>query len=631
MDTVHTVSAGTPAASHAELDDLISLLHDLRQLRVSLIGAELREAQAINAVEPRHRFSATNLVHYVEFRSHDVRTLQVGLSEYGLSSLGRAESNVLGGIDAVIRTLHGLTGQGDAETTSSLRAPENTESLSQNALGLLGPLPKDRPTRIMVTFPAEAASDYAMVKGMLANGMDLARINCAHDGPEAWNAMIGNLRTAEAELGKKCLVSMDLGGPKLRTGPLRPGPGVFKLKPVRSELGIVLEAAKVWLGYTPPEGAGPDPRAVPVRDAGWAGSRDVGEKIHLVDARGSRRVLTVEEVRETGCLVSSRHTVYFEPGLKLKAHTPGGAESKHKHAMPTTEVGDLPSAVSSVTVRRGDSIILTADMTPAGVSDGAVHRIGSTLFEIFKDTHPGERLLIDDGKITTVITSVTPTEVTAEVQSAGVDGAKLRAEKGINLPDSTITLAALTEQDLEDLDFVKRNADIVEMSFVRSPSDVDQLLHNLSPTDVHALGVVLKIETVAAFNALPQVLLEAMRWGDIGVMIARGDLAVEAGFERLAELQEEILWLCEAAHVPVIWATQVLDAMARTGVPSRAEVTDAAMAERAECVMLNKGPYIGEAITMLAGILQRMQDHTQKKRSLLRRLTSWHLDQTTGA
>jgi pyruvate kinase len=114
-----------------------------------------------------------------------------------------------------------------------------------------------------------------------------------------------------------------------------------------------------------------------------------------------------------------------------------------------------------------------------------------------------------------------------------------------------------------------------------------------------------------------------MRSPHIGVMIARGDLAVEVGFERLAEVQEEIMWACEAAHVPVIWATQVLDTLARTGQPSRAEVTDAAMSERAECVMLNKGPYIADAIEALDSILTRMSHHQDKKRSLLRRLHSW--------
>ena len=114
-----------------------------------------------------------------------------------------------------------------------------------------------------------------------------------------------------------------------------------------------------------------------------------------------------------------------------------------------------------------------------------------------------------------------------------------------------------------------------------------------------------------------------MRSDRVGVMIARGDLAVEVGFERLAEVQEEIMWACEAAHVPVIWATQVLDTLARTGQASRAEVTDAAMADRAECVMLNKGPNINKAIRTLDSILARMQDHQDKKRSLMRRLRSW--------
>ena len=104
-------------------------------------------------------------------------------------------------------------------------------------------------------------------------------------------------------------------------------------------------------------------------------------------------------------------------------------------------------------------------------------------------------------------------------------------------------------------------------------------------------------------------------------MVARGDLGVEIGFERLAEVQEEILWLCEAAHVPVIWATQVLESLAKKGMPSRAEVTDAAMGGPAECVMLNKGPHIVEAVRFLSDVLGRMQGHHDKKRATLRRLS----------
>ena len=96
-------------------------------------------------------------------------------------------------------------------------------------------------------------------------------------------------------------------------------------------------------------------------------------------------------------------------------------------------------------------------------------------------------------------------------------------------------------------------------------------------------------------------------------MIARGDLAIECGYERLAEVQEEILWICEAAHMPAIWATQVLETLAKSGLPSRAEVTDAAMGVRAECVMLNKGPYIVEALEMLDDILRRMEAPPEEK------------------
>jgi pyruvate kinase len=132
---------------------------------------------------------------------------------------------------------------------------------------------------------------------------------------------------------------------------------------------------------------------------------------------------------------------------------------------------------------------------------------------------------------------------------------------------------------------------------------------------------VLKIETQQAFAELPALLLEAMKHYPVAVMVARGDLGVEVGFERLAEVQEEILWLCEAAHVPVIWATQVLESLAKGGMPSRAEVTDAAISGRAECVMLNKGPYIEQTLQFLCNVLNRMEDHHQKKTSMLRRLS----------
>ena len=182
-------------------------------------------------------------------------------------------------------------------------------------------------------------------------------------------------------------------------------------------------------------------------------------------------------------------------------------------------------------------------------------------------------------------------------------------------------LPSLTDEDISYLPFIVKHADIVGYSFVRTAYDVKQLMEELSGLNRLDIGMVLKIENKDAFNNLPDLLLTAMQWSNIGVMIARGDLAVELGVERISEVQEQILWVCEAAHVPVIWATQILENLAQTGLATRAEITDASMSVRAECVMLNKGPYIMETINTLYNILQRMETHQNKKTGTLRQLS----------
>lgn len=174
--------------------------------------------------------------------------------------------------------------------------------------------------------------------------------------------------------------------------------------------------------------------------------------------------------------------------------------------------------------------------------------------------------------------------------------------------------------ETDDLEFIVKHADVVACSFVRRAEDVHRLQRELERLGRPDLGIALKIENRQACERLPSILFAALRSRAAGVMIARGDLFVEVGYQRLAEMQEEILWMCEAAYMPVIWATQVLEGLAKQGLPSRAEVTDAAMSVRAECVMLNKGPYIVKAVRTLDNILGRMQDHQLKKRPLLRRL-----------
>jgi pyruvate kinase len=164
---------------------------------------------------------------------------------------------------------------------------------------------------------------------------------------------------------------------------------------------------------------------------------------------------------------------------------------------------------------------------------------------------------------------------------------------------------------------------MVGYSFVQTPDDVGQLISEMRSYGRELPSLVLKIETKRAVTNLPGLILRAVRELPTAVMIARGDLALDLGFHRMAEMQEEILWLCEAAHVPAIWATQVLETLAKDGLPTRAEVTDAAMANRAECVMLNKGPHIVDAIRTLDDVLVRMEGHQYKKSARLRVLHSW--------
>jgi pyruvate kinase len=243
-----------------------------------------------------------------------------------------------------------------------------------------------------------------------------------------------------------------------------------------------------------------------------------------------------------------------------------------------------------------------------------------TLPEVFDEVRAGERIWLDDGVIEGLIKSVNEHEIEVLITHTRPHGKKLRADKGINLPESALRLPPLTELDRRYLEFIARNADLVGYSFVRSADDVAELQVSLSKLNAQHLGVVLKIETRRAFEQLPNLLLQVMRSPCAGVMIARGDLAIECGWERMAEVQEEILWISEAAHMPVIWATQVLEKLTKEGLPSRAEITDAAMGERAECVMLNKGPYVVDAVRALDDILRRMENHQRKKRSMLRQL-----------
>lgn len=445
-----------------------------------------------------------NLAAYLSLRHHDLRPLQRRLMWRGLSSLGRLESRVLPTLDAVIAALAAMAGRPTPVAAPAEEAFFAGEArLARAADALFGPPPAHRRSRIMVTLPSEAAAAPDLVLDLARRGMDVARINCAHDDSTAWRAMAEQVRAAGAAVGRRLTVLMDIAGPKIRT-----------------------EAV-------------------------------------------------------------------LAPGTQAR-------------------------------LRAGDRLRLVAEGPPR-VDEAVTFSAAVSLPEMVNRLGLGDRLRYDDGKLEAVVESLAPGEAILRVLQGKAEGVKLKPEKGINLPDTALGLSPLTAKDEADLASVIEYADMIGYSFVSRPEDINLLEEALARHGARErpLGLVAKIERPDAVKNLPGLIARAAGRRPFGVMIARGDLAAELGFERLAEMQEEILWICEAAGVPAIWATQVLEDLVKRGVPSRGEMTDAAMAARAECVMLNKGPAIGAAVELLDRLLARMDAHFFKKTPRLRALKSW--------
>ncbi len=598
------------------------LIRQLESLRLALIQFTVRHQTLLMDLPPDRRPSAENLLHYLVLRSRDLRPLQRQLTRLGLSPPGQAETLILPAIDMVLDHLRRLNGDATASVrpgSATFEAGPEADILDQNTRKLLGSLPEKRRTHIMVTLSSEAAEDYILVHRLVNSGMDCLRVNCSHNDQATWARTIDHLRDAERATGRSCRILMDLGGPKLRIGPMETRPAVLKVRPKRNERGQVIRPARIWL-YPENASCGMDAADANLQvDAAWLKQLASGDRIRLSDTRDSRRTWRIREVSNDGCWAETKKTTYVANGTVL--HWQG------KQSKQDTTIGDLPPTESFILLRQGDVLIISGSDEPGRA---AIHNdIGDLLNpgcinlpvpEIYRDSRPGERVCFDDGRIVGMIEKADAQQLHLRITHTRKPAEKLSRDKGVNFPDTQLGLPALGAKDLEDLKFAAKNADMIGLSFANRREDVAALRKHLDELECATAGVVLKIETRRGFANLPDMLFEAMKFPDCGVMIARGDLGVECGFERMVEVQEEMIRLCEAAHVPVIWATQVLENLAKRGHATRAEVTDAGMSQSAECVMLNKGPYIVEAVTVLDDILQRMQRHYKKQHPQLTEL-----------
>jgi pyruvate kinase len=615
-------SSGLPPSPEVLHGEMQSLWQQLQRIRERAEALEARFEPELQQVHPNFAASARNLLHYVALRQYDIGELQERLSELGLSSLGRSEHHVLASIQAVQHALLRLSSDEAIDSdVGHLPFPPDEKRLQLHASALLGEPPAERAVPIMVTLPVEAADDYDFVRDLMAAGTELARINCAHDTRDTWQRMIRNVRRASEELGRPCRIMMDLGGPKFRTGILEPGPRVLRLRPRRDALGQVLAPRRV--------------RFVP-EDEPWTGTKsavvpvprraielaEIGDVLRFRDTRGRRRKLEVVVKDNKGLVLELYKTAYIGTGLSfLLVSRTTGEKLEFRF-------GELPQVEQPIILHVGDVLVLTKDGTPGtpAVLDKndvvtAPAHVSCRPIEIFEQVGVNDPVSLDDGRIEGVVEKVSAEQIILRITSAKPTGSRLRSNKGVNFPATDLEVEGITAKDREDLAFIVEHADIVALSFVRRPDDVIALQEELARYPDRDMPIVAKIETKRAFSALPQILLAIMRRYPAGMMIARGDLAIECGWVRLAEIQEEMLWICEAAHVPVIWATQVLEGAAKKGTPTRAEITDAAMSQRADCVMLNKGPNILGAIHTLDKILRQMQRHHDKKTARLVRLS----------
>jgi pyruvate kinase len=571
---------------------------------------EAKYSAELSEVHPNFIKSARNLIHYRALRKEDLRPIQKKLANMGLSRLDKPEGHVMASLLASKAILESfLNNEPIKKHKAELTFKKSNQLGKSNAKSLLGYRSKGRRTRIMVTLPTEVAHNYQLAHDMIANGMNCARINCAHDSEKEWSLMIGHIRTAAKKLKRNCKITMDLGGPKVRTGALKAGPKVKKIRPAKDVHGNVIKDSKIWLG--PEIHPNLDLSHIPVAFTSLEKLK-VGDRLFFRDARNKKREFTITKTTENGCIASCGKTTYVETGMELFTNS--------DHSSAPIIIGELPRVEQFIMLHPGDFLQLRKDEVPGepakrDADDNVIShaQISCTLGEVFDQVRAGEPIFFDDGKIEGIIRQVDQDNIMVEIVNARQKGRKLRADKGINFPNSKLDIKGLTAKDKKDLVFVAQNADTVNVSFVNRMQDVRDLMAELEKLNTpKGFGIILKIETQSGFNNLAKILLEAMKTYPVGVMIARGDLAIECGWDNIGRVQREILALCRAAHIPDIWATQVLENLSKQGIPSRAEMTDAAMAQRADCVMLGKGPYILQAIKLLDTIFKDMELYQEK-------------------
>ncbi len=273
---------------------------------------------------------------------------------------------------------------------------------------------------------------------------------------------------------------------------------------------------------------------------------------------------------------------------------------------PKIRLGDFYQ--EKVELKKGDLITITTEKI---VGDEKRVSINYPLFP--KEVKAGDNIMVDDGKKRFEVVSVKGEEVVCKI----IVGGTTKGRRGVNLPDSEISIKSLTEKDIKDIEFgIKNKVDFFAFSFVRKPEDVIELREILNKKKSKA-KIIAKIETPQAVRNFDEILALCD-----GVMVARGDLAIEVPAEKVPQIQKMIIKKCNDAGKIVITATQMLESMIKSPVPTRAEVSDVANAilDGTDAIMLSEettlGEYPIEAVSMMSKIAYEIE-HNYPERIVL--------------
>ncbi len=285
-------------------------------------------------------------------------------------------------------------------------------------------------------------------------------------------------------------------------------------------------------------------------------------------------------------------------------------ELNEEFGYTTSILADLQGPKLRVGVMKEDVVVSKGDkitFTTAEDILGTAERVYMNYKEFPKDVNPGERILLDDGKL---IFEVTKTDKNTEVEAVVVQGGPLKSKKGVNLPNTKVSLPALTEKDIRDAKFaIENNVDWIALSFVRTPKDLEDLQDLIAEHSDHKIPIVAKIEKPEAVENIDKI----VAFCD-GLMVARGDLGVEVPAEEVPLIQKKLIHRAKTARIPVIVATQMMETMITSLTPTRAEVNDVAnsVMDGADAVMLSGetsvGNYPVEVIETMTRIIESVED-----------------------